>query len=312
MADPPEATDDGLAWPRTFDARYGEGLELAVSLGGGGLFFVAWQVAYLHHLAEQGVGLGGADRVVGTSAGSLVASVLEGGRLGLLHTELKVLAKLPKVIGALAPAGDLHPSQQRAVLLFGEAPDGEPDTVRAIGHAALAARTPSPTAMARNLRAVIGTTRWPSTGLHITCVDAFTGDRCVVTRAAKVGVARAAAASSAVPGLFPPQPILDRRCMDGGVSGTGIHLDLLAGAQRAVVLCLTDGHDVVEARMTTAPGSIEREVRALRASGTDLFLRTPEAVEIDELMDPTAVPEAIAMGRRQAEADVEELRTFLD
>ena len=54
-------------------------------------------------------------------------------------------------------------------------------------------------------------------------------------------VARAVAASSAVPGLFTPQPILDRRCMDGGVSGTGTHLDLVAGARRAVVLHLTDG-----------------------------------------------------------------------
>ena len=29
--------------------------------------------------------------------------------------------------------------------------------------------------------------------------------------------------------------------MDGGVSGTGSHLDLLAGAGRVVVLGLTDG-----------------------------------------------------------------------
>jgi NTE family protein len=165
--------------------------------------------------------------------------------------------------------------------------------------------------MARNLRAVIGTSRWPSAGLHITCVDAYTGERCVVTKAARVRVPRAAAASSAVPGLFPPQPILDRRCMDGGVSGTGIHLDVLAGARRGVVLCLTDGHDVTEGRMTTAPGSIEGDVAALRASGTDLFLRTPEAMEVEKLMDPAAVPEAIEMGARQARADAEELRSFL-
>ena len=29
--------------------------------------------------------------------------------------------------------------------------------------------------------------------------------------------------------------------MDGGVSGTGTHLDLIVGAGRAVVLSLTDG-----------------------------------------------------------------------
>lgn len=310
----PEPSDapDGLSLPRDFDARYGEGLGLGVSLGGGGIFFVAWQVAYLHELAEQGLHLAGADRVVGTSAGSLVASVLEAGHLGRLHAELKVLAKLPKAIEALAPASDLHPSQLRALQQFGSAGDCDPATIRAIGHAALAAQTPAPSVMTRNLSAVLGGRRWPSVGLHITCADAFTGERCVITKAAKVGVAHAAAASSAVPGLFPAQPILDRRCMDGGVSGTGIHLDLLAGAGRVVVLCLTDGTDVTEGQMTTAPGSIATEVAALQASGSEVFFRTPEAIELEKLMDPTAVPDAVAMGHRQATADVEALRAFLD
>ena len=63
------------AVPRSFDARYGDGLSLTVSFGGGGLFFVAWQVAYLSELATAGVDITGAQRVVGTSAGSLVAAV---------------------------------------------------------------------------------------------------------------------------------------------------------------------------------------------------------------------------------------------
>ena len=37
----------------------------------------------------------------------------------------------------------------------------------------------------------------------------------------------------------------------------------------------------------------------------------PETMDILTLMDPAAVPEAIAMGERQAAADVDELRTFL-
>ena len=44
-----------------------------------------------------------------------------------------------------------------------------------------------------------------------------------------MSVARAAAASSSVPVIFSPQPLHDRRAMDGGVSGTGIHADLAAG-----------------------------------------------------------------------------------
>jgi NTE family protein len=308
---PPPEPDDGLAVPTDFAARHGDGLALGVSLGGGGVYFVAWQVAYLHELAERGVHLDGADRMVGTSAGSLVAAVVEAGHLGRLHNELKMLAKLPKAIGALAPSTDLHPSQLRAVTAFGMATDADVATIRSIGHAALAARTPPASVMPRNVTAVLGSRRWPSPALHITCVDTFTGERCVVTRTAKVGVNRAVAASSAVPGLFAPQPILDRRCMDGGVSGSGIHLDLLAGCDRAVVLCLTDGADITEARMTVVPGSIRGEVDALRAAGTNVCFRTPEAFDVGKLMDPAAVPEAIEMGRRQAAADAAEIEAFL-
>ncbi len=305
------ATDDGLARPIDFDARYGNGRRFGLSLGGGGIFFVAWQVSYLYELRERGVELGGADCVVGTSAGSLVASVLEADHLSRIHRELTVLAKMPKLIGALAPAGDLAPSQLRAVEQFRAARDAAPDTIRAIGHAALAAQTPAPAVMARNVGLLLGTKRWPSPETHLTCVDAYTGERCVITKRARVGVGRAAAASSAVPGLFAPQPIGDRRCMDGGVSGTGLHLDLLAGAERVVALALSDGSDVTEPMMTSAPGSTQRELVALRATGSSLFLRTPEATDVTQLMDPAAVPEAIEMGRRQATADAEELRSFL-
>jgi NTE family protein len=302
---------DGLARPRDFDAGYGDGLRLGISLGGGGLFFVAWQVSYLHELAERGVDLASADRVVGTSAGSIVASMLEAERLGRFYRELLILAKVPKLLGALAPSGNLYPSQERALDLFRTATDADLDTIRVIGHAALAAQTPPASVMARNVGLIVASRKWPSAELHVTCVDAYTGERCVVTRAARVPVARAVAASSAVPGLFAPQPIGDRRCMDGGVSGTGIHLDLLAGTERVVVLALTDGADVTQAMMTTQPGSTEAELAALRASGSKVFRRIPASVDVATLMSPAAVPDAITMGRAQAAADAEELRAFL-
>lgn len=302
---------DGLAVPQDFGARYADGLRVGLSLGGGGVYFIAWQVAYLHELAKQGIELAGADRVVGTSAGSVVASVLEAGNIGRLHREASMLAKLPKLLGALAPAGDLHPSQLRARDLFGLAVDNDPDTIQAIGRAALAAQTPAPSVMARNVGVILATRRWPSHELHLTCVDTYTGERCVVTRASGVGLARTVAASSAVPGLFAPQQIGDRRCMDGGVSGSGTHLDLLAGCARVVVLALHDGVGVTEGLMTTRPGAIADEVAALEASGSKVFFRIPETVEIEKLMDPAAVPEALAMGRRQATVDAEDLRTFL-
>ena len=46
-------------------------------LGGGGVTGVAWEIGLLHGLAEHGVDLIGADLLVGTSAGSVVAAQVD-------------------------------------------------------------------------------------------------------------------------------------------------------------------------------------------------------------------------------------------
>ena len=299
-----------LAVPLNFDARYGKGIDRGLCLGGGGVFFVAWQAAYLRTLANQGIRLEDSEMIVGTSAGSMVASALASGKLNRLYSEISLASKVPAIVSALAHTSQLHPSQQRALDLFIKATDGDPGTVQEIGHAALAAQTPSATTTRRNMTLVLGTSRWVSDTLRITCVDAYTGERCVVTRGANTTMGRAVAASSAVPGIFAPQPIGDRRCMDGGVSGTGTHLDLLAGARRVLILALTDGSEMNEGMMTSHPGSGRQELDDLVASGTDVVLRTPSEVDLLELMSASSVPAALAMGARQASADIGALSTF--
>lgn len=302
---------DGLACPIDFSARSGEGLHFGLSLGGGGIFFVAWQVAYLFEMAKQGVDLAGAQRVVGTSAGSLVAAIFGAGHLTRFEKTISVFSKVPKLVGMLAPAGSLEASQQHALELFTSAQSSGADTIRAIGHAALAAHTPSASRMDRNIGLMLLSRKWPMPSLHITCVDTHTGERCIITKDAGVPISRAVAASSAVPGLFSPQPILDRRCMDGGVSGSGTHLDLLAGSDRVVVLSLAGGSVTDVGVMTQNPHSFADELAALKESGSQLLVRSPETVDITKLMDPHAVPEAIAMGRRQAAADAVAVREFI-
>ncbi|WP_421119714.1 patatin-like phospholipase family protein [Aquihabitans daechungensis] len=299
--------DDGLARPMDFDARSAEGLDRVAVFGGGGLFLLAWHVAYVHELNEHGIDLRTAPRLVGTSAGSVMATGLAGGKLGRLHRLIGTLEKQPAIIEKLAPAGDPSPSQERARMAFWLMEDAEQETIRRVGHTALAARTPSADSTARSLALVLGMRRWPSPVLHITCVDAYTGERCIITESAGVSPTRAVAASSAVPGIFAPQPIGDRRCMDGGVSSSGIHADLAAGARRAVVLALPDG--LLDDAVSVTDGAAE--LAKLEAGGTAVFHRTPEAVDLEKLMDPASVPVAFAMGKRQARADAPELRTFL-
>lgn len=302
--------DDGLARPRDFAARSADGLDLALVLGGGGLYLLAWHVAYINEMADNGIELSTAPRLIGTSAGSVMATGLAGGKLSRLHRLIATLEKQPGIIDRLAPAGDPTPSQSRARDAFWYMADTAPETIRAIGHAALAAATPSASTTSRNIAFVLGLRRWPSASLHISCVDTFTGERCIVTKDAGVSPSRAVAASSAVPGIFAPQPIRDRKCMDGGVSDSGIHADLAAGARRAVVLALPklDGHLPPGQEPTT---DTDAELAELEAMGTRVFHRTPEDADAEKLMDPASVPVAFAMGKRQASSDVAELRAFL-
>jgi NTE family protein len=299
-----------IALPRSMDARYGRGIERGLVLGGGGIWFVAWQTGYLRRLEELGLQLGLADRRVGTSAGSIVASILAGEKLAGFGRTVDLLTRAPGLLARMAASGPLEPSCERALDSFRDARDCEPQTLREIGFAALAARTPTAEVTARNFSVILRMRRWPSSRLHITCVDAFTGERIVVTRSAAVPLARAAAASSAVPGIFAPQPIQDRKCMDGGVAGTGVHLDLVAGARRALVISLVDGSEPDLAWGTMTPETIRQEFADLQASGTEALRIVPRTQVPEDVMDPRLAVSAVQEGVAQADDDVALLRNF--
>jgi NTE family protein len=292
------------------DARYGRDIERGLVLGGGGIWFVAWQTGYLRRLEELGLQLGLADRLVGTSAGSIVASILAGEKLAGFGRTVDLLTRAPGLLARMAAAGPLEPSCQRALDSFRDARDCEPATLREIGFAALAARTPTAETTARNFSVILRMRRWPSSRLHITCVDAFTGERIVVTRSAAVPLARAAAASSAVPGIFAPQPIQDRKCMDGGVAGTGVHLDLVAGARRALIISLVDGSEPDLAWGTMTPQTIRQEFADLQSSGTEALRIVPRAHVPEDVMDPRLAVGAVQEGLAQADDDIALLRDF--
>jgi len=299
-----------IALPRSMDARYGRGIERGLVLGGGGIWFVAWQTGYLRRLEELGLQLGLADRLVGTSAGSIVASILAGEKLAGFGRTVDLLTRAPGLLARMAASGPLEPSCERALDSFRDARDCQPQTLREIGFAALAARTPTAEVTARNFSVILRMRRWPSSRLHITCVDAFTGERIVVTRSAVVPLARAAAASSAVPGIFAPQPIQDRKCMDGGVAGTGVHLDLVAGARRALVISLVDGSEPDLAWGTMTPESIRQEFADLQASGTEALRIVPRTQVPEDVMDPRLAVSAVQEGVAQADDDITLLRDF--
>jgi NTE family protein len=306
---PSREMSDGLAKPIDYGARRGAGSDRALVLGGGGIFFIAWQAGYLDGLRKRGVDVGNAEIVVGTSAGAVVASVLAAGRLATFCREVGVLARLN---GVRDPSANLRPSQQRALKLFSDAGEASPETLRRIGFAALAAVGESASALRARMRLVLGlrSGKWPGPALTIVTVDAYTAERLVVTRSAGVSVARAAAASASVPGLFEPQPLRDRRCIDGGVSGSGIHGDLAAGAKRALVISLGALAPAGPARITVLVGGFERELGQLAAAGTEHLSRGPRDFDSSALMSLKSVPEALAMGDDQAAKEVATVGEF--
>lgn len=305
-----DKANDEMARPISFDARYGSGKDRTLVLGGGGVYFVAWQVAYLNGLQKAGVALDRAEIVVGTSAGSIVASIITNGDLAKFAKRVDWLSKMPSLVAKLAPAADFYPSQLRALDMFRDADNARPETIRAIGHAALAARAAPPQAMRRSTAIAIAARGWPSAKLQLTTADCYSGERLVVTKSTNVTAVRAAAASSAVPGVFSPQRIHDRFCMDGGVSGTGTHCDLVAGSKRAIVISLGAALAESVAGMTNAVGGREAELAALAASGTEAIVRGPAEVDMTKLMDPAQVPTALAIGQEQAAKDAAEFAKF--
>ena len=310
-----------FAVPVSFADGLGRGIGRGLTLGGGGTWFVAWQVGYLQTLAGGGVHLGTADRIVGTSAGSVVAAALTHRRLRLLYFQSKLAERSPELVGTITdlvlPSRPSTPEQEQAFRTYLDAADSRPDTIRAIGEVARTVEAHSGRTVVRDFTALLGRA-WPSDVVWMTCVDTESGERCVTTAATGVHGATGAAASSAVPGIFEPQVIDGRTCMDGGVSGSGVHLDLLAGAGRTVVLSLYEDPTLAamlgdrSGMLTLRHGDLTREIESLEASGTKVFVRSPDhpGMPPEELMDPEHVPEAFRLGVRQAKDDLTTLGKF--
>ncbi|MEU8587276.1 patatin-like phospholipase family protein [Streptomyces sp. NPDC048664] len=266
----------------------------ALVLGGGGVGGIAWMTGLLAGLAQAGQDVTGADLVVGTSAGSVVAAQLGSGLpLDQLYArqvdpalqseeimaEMDVdrfAAELGEVLGQAADAGEVR---------------------RAIGRMALRTETvPEP-----KRRAVIASRlpshAWPARPLRIVAVDAATGAPRVFDNTCGVDLVEAVAASCAVPCVWPPVSIDGSRYVDGGIRSMA-NADYAAGASRVLVV-------VPMGTVEMLPGDkpLEEALEELRASGAEVAVIEPDegsrtAIGANPLDPATRVPAAEA-GRRQ-------------
>ncbi len=206
----------------------------ALVLGGGGITGIAWEIGVLAGLAEAGVDLTTADLVVGTSAGSVVGAQVTGG------AELEALFARqlePPVQERVARMSRANLARYGWAMLVSRGRDV--DFRRRVGQVALAAEKAGLTPSEQERLDVIGSRlvsrEWPDRQLTVTAVDAATGEFAAFDRTSGVPLLQAVAASCAVPGVYPPVTIGDRRYIDGGMRSTA-NADLAQGYDRLVVL----------------------------------------------------------------------------
>jgi NTE family protein len=269
----------------------------ALVLGGGGVAGIAWITGLLAGLDEAGQDVAGADLIIGTSAGATVAAQLGS---GLSLEELF--------------ARQVEPARQSSELMAAVdwakfAADFQPYLVpggtaieqsRGYGRFALAADTVPESARLAVIESRLPSRQWPATPTKLTAVDCESGELAVFDAASGIGLVEAAAASAAVPGVWPPVTIGGRRYMDGGVRSAD-NADLAAGATRITVISPLGLDSPLPTRMPL------REVLAgLKDGGATVTLISPDAASAAAIgtnaLDPATRGPAAAAGRAQGRA----------
>jgi len=265
----------------------------ALVLGGGGVTGIAWEIGLIAGLAELGIDLAAADVIIGTSAGSVVGADITSGQ------DLEALYQAQLAPPAPEPAARMG---WRIIgrLLWLMTTSRDPVRARArVGHWALAARTVPEADRRKVIRARLPASDWPAGNLKITAVDARTGEFVVFDSADDADLVDAVGASCAVPGVWPPVTIGDRRFVDGGVRSLA-NADLAAGYERVVIVApVANG-----AGHLTSP---RRQAAALTAAGARVVLVQPDHAAVHAIgrnvLDLSRRAAAAAAGRAQAAAE---------
>ncbi len=262
----------------------------ALVLGGGGLAGIAWHAGMLLGLSDAGLDLDAADLIVGTSAGATVAAQVASGMTPRECFERQVDPALQN--RELRPAGmsvaELWDTMAR---LIEEVADPE-ERRRRIGAMALAADTVGEPVRRAVVAGRLPSEEWPERPVAAVAVEAATGERRAFDSGSGVGLVDAVAASSAVPGIWPPVTIEGSRYVDGGVYSLA-NADLAVGYQRVVVLA-----PMVDPALAAQLDAVEATGRAVVVSPDDEALAAFGA----DPLDPAVRAPSARAGRHQAAA----------
>ena len=288
----------------------GAGAARAVAFGGGGEWFIAWMLGYAQGLLESGVDLSKADVTIGTSAGSMVGAVIKGGRLAEFTEAMQQLGANPASANKDLDISVGAPSQLRAQNVMGQTDQITPVTLQEIGRAAMAAHNDPDNEYVGSVDRLLGLKAWPI-GHYTTSTDCYTGESVIVGADSGITIAQAAAASSSLPGVNGPTWLDDRLCMDGGVSLSSTHAQMLAGAKSVIIIGMFDfkAHPPQHVNPSFGiaervnPGTADREAADLRSQGSAVHVAIANPDPQTNFMDAATIGPAIAAGVAAGKAD---------
>jgi NTE family protein len=278
----------------------------ALVLGGGGIAGVAWETGLLVGLAEAGIDVRNADLFVGTSAGSTVATHIAS---SLTTDELFQRLVDPSLqTQELAPQPDFQKMLTDFTRAFEEGGTSS-EILQRIG--ALASAVPTvPEARRREVIASrLQVHSWPQSRVEIVAVDAFSGERTIFTRDSEVELVDAVTASSALPYVYPPATINQRRYIDGGCYSIA-NLDLAAGFDKILVL---------QPSVPPFPflETLDEQIERLQREGAQIEVITPDEAMKAALasvggnaLDPSLRGIAANLGREQGRREVARVATL--
>ena len=272
--------------------------ERALVLAGGGVAGIAWLLGVVEALRAGGVDLATADQIIGTSAGSVVGAQLATGQLAAA-----VAMQERTETSEIYVEVDLQSFFDTAAKLAVGAAD-EQEVMRRYGAAAIEHETVSEAARKVAVAARLPSHEWPEHPLRIASVDAATGELVVFDRSSGVPLVDAVAASCAVPLVWPPATIRNKRYIDGGTRSF-TNADLARGFGRVLILIPTAPNPVLTQKL-------DRELAQL-ADARTLVVRVDDASAAaigPNPLDPARRKPALDAGRRQGREVLDDVRAF--